>query len=229
MSRGQSLVFKKKSLFLGGNKAPAGMSKGHTLVFKQKSFFWRKKSPCGNVQGQSLVFHKKPPFGQKKSPCGNVQGSIPSFQKGTIFCEVFAEGSLQERHTLVLREKTHLFILPSLVFYQIRYLNNIFILSRAGNSSRGRLAQASHNKKETQRIVCQKRAGSVQPSSHNNSRTSHNVCTPKPVNNTHFSIPIVQGALRLIIQGVPNCPAVSHNNRRALEPVAVGKIYRALH
>ena len=40
----------------------------------------------------------------KKSPCGNVQGTISGFKKGSIFCEVFAEGSLPERHTLVKKK-----------------------------------------------------------------------------------------------------------------------------
>ena len=54
-------------------------------------------------RGHTLVFNKKVTFlVGKKSPCGNAQGSIPSSKKGSIFCEVFAEGSLPERHTLVL-------------------------------------------------------------------------------------------------------------------------------
>ena len=42
-----------------GKKAPAGMSRGQTLVFNKKSLFGGKRSPCGNVEEAFPGFKEK--------------------------------------------------------------------------------------------------------------------------------------------------------------------------
>ena len=58
----------------------------------------------GSPRSVTPWFRKREHFLVRCSPKAAPGASLPAFKKGTILGEVFAEGSLPERHTLVLKK-----------------------------------------------------------------------------------------------------------------------------